>query len=49
MSLSFSLEENYSLLPLNDSFVPNELGSPSRHGRVKGYDEEFDPPLESGS
>ncbi|CAH3107006.1 unnamed protein product [Pocillopora meandrina] len=47
MSLSFSLEENYSLLPLNDSFVPNELGSPSRHGRVKGYDEEFDPPLES--
>ena len=30
MSLSFSLEKNYSLLPLNDSFVPNELGSPSR-------------------
>lgn len=47
MSLSYSLEDNYSLLPLEDSFVPNELGSLSRHGRVQGYDEEFDPPLDS--
>lgn len=52
MAFSFTVEDKCSFLPLNAPFghIPNGLDSTSRSEPVeelKGYDEDFDPPLEN--